>query len=161
MAEDPYSGERCENKKRLQRSVRTLLFVRARGGRYALHKGRARNLYKQSSGHNGSPAKHWVSHHPQLTTHKHKCANTQTLRGSRDKVRKQCKRERKHRNIRADKKDAHKKKGEKAHGQTRWQTDLRTRIPLHYNYARLSRSQVNHCQSGSKLNMKPHLPLSL
>ncbi len=36
----------------------------AKGGRYALHKDHARNLYKQSSGHSGSPAKHWVSHQP-------------------------------------------------------------------------------------------------
>lgn len=43
----------------------------------------------------------------------------------------------------------------------RLQTDLVTHIPLHYNYVRLSRSRANHCQSGSKQNMKPHLSLSL
>lgn len=50
----------------------------ARRGPYALHKDHARNLYKQSRSHNGFPAKHWVSHQPQLTTHKHKCTSIHT-----------------------------------------------------------------------------------
>ena len=45
---------------------------------HAVRKDQARNLCKQSSGHNGSPAKHWVSHQPQPTTHKHECTNTKT-----------------------------------------------------------------------------------
>lgn len=59
--------------------------VEASGGQDALLKDHAKNLYKQSSSRNGSPAKNWVSHQPQQTTHtQHK--NKQT--GAGDKVRK-------------------------------------------------------------------------
>lgn len=46
-----------------------MLLYKARGGQDALLKDHAKNLYKQSSSRNDSPAKNWVSHQPQLTTH--------------------------------------------------------------------------------------------
>lgn len=112
---------------------------KARGGRYALHKDRARNLYKQSSGHNGSPAKHWLSHQPQLTTHKHKCSNTHTHTGigrQSSKAMQTCK------NI----KHTH------TYALTKW--------PCDSHLITLQQCEIEQKSSkslSSKLNMEPHL----
>lgn len=67
---DPYNSEWCENESR-PRSVQACVCVyaavwKASGGLKALHRVQAWNLCKQSSGHNDSPAKRWISHQPQL-----------------------------------------------------------------------------------------------
>lgn len=127
------------------------------------------HLYKQASSHNGSPHQTLAfsstsADHMKTVVRKHINIQSETQWGK-----KKCVLTHKCTKMLPDLKKCvnlhiytkmHAVEKSNTHTHTEWNSDLEAHIPFHYNNVRRSRSWANHCQAGSKLPMKPHLPLT-